>query len=201
MLAVNREYYYIQTPLVYNNPVEDLDDHHMALLVVYLVKLFETENTGLFKGKAKGVPGPKFRYTKSEMLALYVFATFRGIRSCRKIEEFLDDKSKACMYITNEKLPRKSKINQFKNDYSYLIDQFLKFTVQFGVNFGLVDFKIISIDSTPIEAYVNEFGSLSIRSNPIFGRFNILITHLINLHRRFGLRLKDSFLWMNCRMI
>ena len=162
MLAVNREYYYIQTPLVYNNPVEDLDDHHMVLLVVYLVKLFETENTGLFKGKAKGVPGPKFRYTKSEMLALYVFATFRGIRSCRKIEEFLDDKSKACMYITNEKLPRKSKINQFKNDYAYLIDQFLKFTVQFGFNFGLVDFKIVSIDSTPIEAYVNEFRSLSI---------------------------------------
>ena len=66
------------------------------------------------------------------------------------------------MYITNEKLPRKSKINQFKNNYSYLIDQFLKFTVRFGFNFGLIDFKIISIDSTPIEAYVNEFRSLSI---------------------------------------
>ena len=66
------------------------------------------------------------------------------------------------MYITNEKLPRKSKINQFKNNCSYLIDQFLKFTVRIGFNFGLVDFKIISIDSTPIEAYVNEFRSLSI---------------------------------------
>ena len=32
----------------------------------------------------------------------------------------------------------------------------------FGVDFGLVDFKIVSIDSTPIEAYVNEFRSLSI---------------------------------------
>ena len=66
------------------------------------------------------------------------------------------------MYITNEKLPRKSKINQFKNDYEYLINHFLKFTVQFGFKFGLVDFKILSIDSTPIEAYVNEFRSLSI---------------------------------------
>ena len=36
------------------------------------------------------------------------------------------------------------------------------FTVKFGFNFGLVDFKIVSIDSTPIEAYVNEFRSLSI---------------------------------------
>ena len=99
---------------------------------------------------------------KSEMLGLYVFATFRGHRTCRGIEEFLDDKSKACGYITNEKLPRKSKINQFKNDYAYLIDQFLKFTVKFGFDFGLVDFKIVSIDSTPIEAYVNEFRILSI---------------------------------------
>ena len=66
------------------------------------------------------------------------------------------------MYITNEKLPRKSKINQFKNDYAYLIKYFLKFTVHFGFKMGLVDFKIISIDSTPIEAYVNEFRSLSI---------------------------------------
>ena len=65
------------------------------------------------------------------------------------------------------------KINQFKNNCSYLIDQFLKFTVRIGFNFGLVDFKIISIDSTPIEAYVNEFRSFINRSNPIFGRFNI----------------------------
>ena len=114
------------------------------------------------KVKDKGVPGPKFRYTKSEMLGLYVFATFRGHRPCRDIEAFLDDKSKACRYITNEKLPRKSKINQFKNNYGYLIDQFFKFTVHFGFNFGLVDFKTVSIDSTPIKAYVNEFRSLSI---------------------------------------
>ena len=162
MLAVDKEYYSIQAPLIYKPPVDDLDDYHMVKLIVYLIKLFEKENAGLFKGKPKGVPGPKFRYAKSEMLALYVFATFRGRRSCRKIEEFLDDKSKACEYITNEKLPRKSKINQFKNDYAYLIDQFLKFTVKFGFNFGLVDFKIVSIDSTPIEAYINEFRSLSI---------------------------------------
>ena len=162
MLAVESKYYSIQSSLIYKSPVEDLDDSHMAKLVVHLVRSFEKEKPELFKGKAAGVRGPKFKYSKSEMLGLYTFATFRGHRSCRKIESFLDDKSKACMYITNEKLPRKSKINQFKNNCSYLIDQFLKFTVRFGFNFGLIDFKIISIDSTPIEAYVNEFRSLSI---------------------------------------
>ena len=43
-----------------------------------------------------------------------------------------------------------------------MIEGFFKFTVKFGFDFGLVDFKIVSIDSTPIEAYVNEFRSLSI---------------------------------------
>lgn len=162
MIAIENEYYSIQSPLIYKNPVDDLDDSHLAKLIVHLVKLFKKENPELFKGKSNDVPGPKFKYDKSEMLALYIFATSRGIRPCRKIEEFLDDKSKACEYITNGKLPRKSKINQFKNHYAYLIDYFLKFTVKFGFNFGLVDFKIVSIDSTPIEAYVNEFRSLSI---------------------------------------
>ena len=125
MLAVKSKYHSIQAPLIYKCPVEDLDDSNLAKLIVHLVKLFEKENPELFKGKAgkaPRTPGPKFKYSKSEMLGLYAFATFRGHRSCRKIEGFLDDKSKACMYITNEKLPKKSKINQFKNDYSYLID-------------------------------------------------------------------------------
>ena len=162
MLAVESKYYSIQAPLIYKSPVEDLDDFHIVKLVVHLVKLFEKENPRLFEGKTKGTPGPKFKYKTSEMLGLYFFATFRGHRPCRKIEAFLDDKNKACMYITNEKLPRKSKINQFKNDYEYLIKHFLKYTVKFGFKLGLVDFKIISIDSTPIEAHVNEFRSLSI---------------------------------------
>ena len=79
-----------------------------------------------------------------------------------RLKDFLMIKAKPVSNITNGKLPRKSKINQFKNDYAYLINYFLKFTVKFGFNFSLVDFKIVSIDSTPIEAYVNEYRSLSI---------------------------------------
>ena len=68
----------------------------MVKLDVHLVKLFEKENPELFKGKTLGVQDLKFKFSKSEMLGLYTFATFRGRRLCRKIEEFLDDKSKAC---------------------------------------------------------------------------------------------------------
>ena len=62
--------------LIYKPPVDELDNYHLAKLIVYLVKQFEKENRGLFKGKAKGVPGPKFKYSTSEMLALYFFCYF-----------------------------------------------------------------------------------------------------------------------------
>ena len=60
----------------------------------------KNENPILFKGKSDGVPGPKFKHTKSEMLGLYVFATFRGNRTCRKyLKLFLMIKVKPVNYI------------------------------------------------------------------------------------------------------
>ena len=52
MLEVENKYYSFQTPLIYKSPVEYLDDSHMVKLVVHLVKLFEKENSELFKGKS-----------------------------------------------------------------------------------------------------------------------------------------------------
>ena len=46
MLAIDRKYSIIQVPLIYNPPVDGLVNHHLAKLIVYLVKLFEKENRG-----------------------------------------------------------------------------------------------------------------------------------------------------------
>ena len=35
MLTVVREYYSIQTSLIYRSPVDDLNDYHLAKLIVY----------------------------------------------------------------------------------------------------------------------------------------------------------------------
>ena len=53
MLAVESNYYSIQTPLIYKSPVEDLNDFHLAKLVVYLVKLFEKKTSDYSKVKPK----------------------------------------------------------------------------------------------------------------------------------------------------
>ena len=76
MLAVESKYYCIQTPLICRSPVEYLDDSNMAKFIVHLVNLFEKENPKLFKGKAPGVPGPKFKYSKSEMIGFICFCYF-----------------------------------------------------------------------------------------------------------------------------
>ena len=162
MIRVADRHCSMQTNFEYVNPLKELGDDHIAVIIVSLIHRFKTEHTDLFKDKDESSPGPKRKYELSEMLGLYVFATFRGQRSCREKAEWLSDHSMACKYITNNKFPKKTKINTFENEYEYLIDAFLKFTVDLGFDFGLVDFKIITIDSTPIEAYANEFRSLSI---------------------------------------
>ena len=151
----------LQSKLILEKPGDNLDDEHMAKLIVYLINDFEKKKPFLFHERnVNGKIGPKFQNELKELLGLYIFATFRLQRTCRKIESFLSDKNEACKYITNNKLPKKSKINEFKNEYSYLINEFLLFTVEFGVQFNLVDFKIVTVDSTTVEASVDEYRRL-----------------------------------------
>ena len=152
---------YLQSKLILEKPGDNLNDEHMAKLIVYMINDFEKKKPYLFHERnVDGKIGPKFQNELKELLGLYVFATFRLQRTCRKIESFLSDNSEACKYITNNKLPKKSKINEFKNEYYYLINEFLLFTVEFGVQFNLVDFKIVTLDSTTVEANVDEYRCL-----------------------------------------
>ena len=92
-------------------------------------------------------------------------------------------------YITNNKLPKKSKINEFKNKFSYLINEFFRYTVEFGVKFDLVDFKIISIDSTTVEASVDEYRRLN----------NDQINYLENLILKFSKSKGKRSIWKKLR--
>ena len=175
-----------QTKFKYEIPGDDLDDDHLSKLIVYGISRFKKEKPYLFPDlNPKGKPGPKVKYTPEEMLALTIFCSFRLHRSCRKMESFLDDKNEACIYITNNKFPRKSKINQFKNRYEYLIDECLKYTVEFSELYGIVDFETVVLDSTNFEAYVNDFRRLS----------NDQIDYLIDLIENHGSRKGKNTLW------
>ena len=151
----------MQSKLIFEKPGDELDDDHLAKIIVYLISEFKKEKPYLFPDRNNdSKKGPKFKNEIDELLGLHTFATFRLQRTCRKIEDFLRDNSEACKYITNNKLPKKSQINKFKNEYAYLINEFLKYTVEFSAKYDLVDFEIAIIDSTTVEASVDEYRCL-----------------------------------------
>ena len=53
----------------------------------------------------------------------------------------------------------KSSINEFLNDYNYLIDEFDRFIVDFSL-IGLMDENIIYHDGTVLKCYCNNFKKL-----------------------------------------
>lgn len=167
----------MQTKFELNCPGDNLDDDHLAKNIVYLVNQFEKEKPYLFPERnSKSKIGPKFKNELKEMLGLHVFATLRLQRTCRKIELFLSDNNEACKYIINNELPKKSKINEFKNEYEYLINEFLIYTVEFAAKFNLVDFKVVTLDSTTIEASIDEYRRLKYEQ----------IIFLENLIKKYG---------------
>ena len=151
----------MQSKFVLEKPGDNLDNNHLVKDIVYIINEFAKEKAYLFPERNfEGKSGPKFKNELQELLGLQVFATLRLQRTCRKIQAFLSDNNETCKYITNNELPKKSKINQFKNDFEYLINEFLIYTVEFGAKFNLVDFETVTVDSTTIEASVDEYRRL-----------------------------------------
>lgn len=180
----------MQTKFILDTPGDELADNHLAKLIVYLINQFKKEKPYLFPERnTEGKSGPKFTYELEELLGLHTFATFRLQRTCRKIESFLTDNNEACKYITNNKLPKKSQINDFKNDYEYLINEFFTYIVEFGSKYNLVDFKIVSIDSTTVEASVDEYKRLN---------YNQII-YLEDLIKTYGKSKGKQSIWKKLR--
>lgn len=180
----------MQSKFVLEKPGDDLDNGHLAKDIVYIINEFRKEKSYLFPDRNfEGKSGPKFKNELQELLGLQVFATLRLQRTCRKIESFLSDNNEACKYITNNELPKKSKINQFKNDYEYLINEFLIYTVEYGAKFNLVDFETVTVDSTTIEASADEYRRLKYEQ----------LCYLEDLIKKYGKSKGKQSIWKKLR--
>ena len=72
----------MQSKLILDKPGDNLDNKHLAKLIVYLINDFKTKKPYLFPERnVEGKIGPKFQNDLTEMLGLHVFATFRLQRS------------------------------------------------------------------------------------------------------------------------
>ena len=140
------------------NPGDNIDKTHELYTLYYLSEIFKELNPGLFE-KNKG-PGRPRIYTADIMLPFVQWGYLNKIISCRDLENWWTRNDDTCNFILDCKKPGKSSINEFLNDYDYLIDEFDIFIVDFSLKIGLMNGNIIYHDGTVLKCYCNNFKKL-----------------------------------------
>ena len=152
MSATCQSYYTLE------NPAENIDKTHEFFTIYYLFQIFKELNPHYFD-KNNGPGRPKI-YTPDVMLPFVQWGHLNKIISCRDLENWWTRNDDTCNFILDCKKPGKSSINEFLNDYSYLLDEFDRFIVEFSLKTGLMDGNIIYHDGTILAGYCNDFKKL-----------------------------------------
>lgn len=139
-----------QTKWTYEQTGANLDPNHIIFTVEVLVNDFYNKFEYLFH-EPKTTGRPK-TYKPKELLGFYTIATIRGVNSCRKMANLLNNNDESLNYILNDKKPKKSIISEFKNNYELMINEFFYYLVQIGIQLDLIDKKTIGCDGTFIRA-------------------------------------------------
>ena len=140
------------------NPGDNISKTHELYTLYYLSEIFKELNPSFFN-KNDG-PGRPRIYTASIMLPFVQWGHLNKIISCRDLENWWTRNDDTCNFILGCKKPGKSSINEFLNDYNYLIDKFDKFIVDFSLKIGLMKGNIIYHDGTVFKGYCNNFKRL-----------------------------------------
>ena len=139
---------------------KDLSDDHMAKLIKWAVLDFKKRYPLLFTREYSGGRKPKYEW--EELLAFDIYCVYSNVRTFRKREEWLTNNDESCNYLLNNKRPCKTTINDFRIKNPLLFIEFFQYTIDLGIDFGLIDGDIVTLDSTKIKAYANKFKTLSI---------------------------------------
>ena len=137
------------------NPSDHIEKTHEFYTLYYLFQIFKELNPSYFN-KNDG-PGRTRIYTPDLMLPFVQWGHLNKIISCRDLENWWSRNDDTCNLILDCKKPGKSSINEFLNDYNYLIDEFDIFIVDFSLKTGLMSGNIIYHDDTILKGYCNNF--------------------------------------------
>ena len=148
---VERQSYFENT-----NPGKDLDIEHNVYNIIYLVEIFYELYPEEFIVK-RGKRGRPIEYSPKELLTLILWGKNNSKESCRNLEKWDENKDQTYKLILNCKKPSKTTINNFKNEYSTIIDKFDQFLIDFGMALGLIEGKILYADGTILKAWCNTF--------------------------------------------
>lgn len=147
-----------QSYYILNNPGDNIDKTHEFFTIYYLFQIFKELNPHFFT-KNNG-PGRPRIYTPDVMLPFVQWGHLNKIISCRDLANWWTRNDDTCNFILDCKKPGKSSINEFINNYNYLIDEFDRFIVDFSLKTGLMGGEIIYHDGTIFKAFCNNFKKL-----------------------------------------
>ena len=144
-----------QTYFSVMDPAANISIEHEMYIVYYLSKIFKEIYPHYFLKDHSA--GRKKIYTPETMLPFITWGNYRGNMSCRSLEKLWKDNNDVCNLILDCKKPGKSSINEFQNQYSYLIDEFDIFIVEFSLKIGLMGGEIIYNDGTILKGFCSNF--------------------------------------------
>ena len=150
----------IQTKFKIELVGDNLPNNHMAKIIKWTVNDFKKKYPLLFNREYTGGRRPKYGW--DELLAFEIYSVYSNKRTLRKRVEWISDNSESVNYILNNKSPGKTTLNDFKLENHLLIIEFFQYTIDLGIDLGLVGGEILVADSTKIKAFANEFKTLSI---------------------------------------
>lgn len=140
------------------NPGDNIDKTHELYTLFYLFEIFKELNPIYFDEGDD--PGRPRIYTTDIILPFVQWEHLNKIISCMDLENWWTLNDDTCNFILDRKKPGKSNINEFLNNYNYLINEFDMFIVDFSLKIGLMNENIIYHEGTVLKGYCNNFKKL-----------------------------------------
>ena len=135
---------------------KNLDKEHPVFNLMYLIEIFKEFYPEEFEVK-KAKKGRRKKYNIKELLTFIFWAKYNNRESYRDLENWYENNDETCQLVLKCEKPKRSLLNQFKNEYKELIDKFDKFLIDFAMAIELIDGKIVYGDGTILKAWCNAF--------------------------------------------
>jgi len=177
----------LQTTFKIDYPGEDLANEHMSKIIKWAVLDFKKRYPLLFTREYNGGRRPKYEW--DELLAFDIYCVYSNKRTFRKREEWLTNDDGSCNYILNNKRPSKTTMNDFRLENPLLFIEFFQHTIDLGIDLGLIGGDVVTLDSTKIKAYANNFKTLSVKQ----------LSYLLDFVQDFRLNKSKNSRWFKLR--
>lgn len=122
-------------------------DHEVRLIDLFVESIQIEDYQFKLKQNTEGRPA----YNPKDLLKLFIYGYFNGIRSSRVLEKECR-RNIEVMWLMKQLVPDHNTISNFRRDNEKAIKKVFRYTVSIAGNFDLIGGKLIAGDSTKLRA-------------------------------------------------